>query len=47
MNHQKVFYVYLSYQREIFPFDYSTYSQFNENIIDFWESAKGLTPELS
>lgn len=38
---------YLSYQREIYPFDNNTYSQFNENIIDFWESAKGFAPELS
>ena len=26
---------YLSYQREVFPFDHNTYIQFNENIIDF------------
>ncbi|CAB4395944.1 unnamed protein product [Rhizophagus irregularis] len=38
---------YLTYQREIFPFDSNTYNQFNENIVDFWESAKGLAPELS
>ncbi len=38
---------YLSYQRKIFPFDYNTYNQFNENIINFWESAKGLISELS
>jgi len=38
---------YLSYQREVFPFDHNTYIQFNENIIDFWESAKGMAPELS
>ncbi|GET51238.1 ribonuclease H-like domain-containing protein [Rhizophagus irregularis DAOM 181602=DAOM 197198] len=38
---------YLSYQRELFPFNSETYNQFEENIIDFWESAKGLAPELS
>ena len=38
---------YLSYQREIFPFNPETYNQFEENIMDFWESAKGLAPELS
>jgi hypothetical protein len=38
---------YLSYQREIFPFNPDTYNQFEENIIDFWESTKGLAPELS
>ena len=38
---------YLSYQRENFPFNSETYIQFNENIIDFWESAKGLAPELT
>lgn len=38
---------YLLYQRELFPFNSETYNQFEENIIDFWESAKGLAPELS
>ncbi|CAB4430175.1 unnamed protein product [Rhizophagus irregularis] len=38
---------YLLYQREIFPFNPKIYNQFEENIIDFWESAKGLAPELS
>ncbi|CAG8727004.1 3961_t:CDS:2 [Cetraspora pellucida] len=38
---------FLLYQREVFPFNKETYSQFDKNIIDFWESARGLTPELS
>ena len=38
---------YLSYQREVFPFNPETYNQFDDNIIDFWESAQGLAPELS
>ena len=38
---------FLSYQREVFPFDKETYSQFDKNVIDFWESARGLAPELS
>ncbi|GES95927.1 ribonuclease H-like domain-containing protein [Rhizophagus clarus] len=38
---------YLSYQRKNFPFNPETYNQFDENIIDFWESARGLAPELS
>lgn len=38
---------FLSYQRETFPFNKTTYDQFDENIIDFWDSARGLTPELS
>src|SRR6185437_2476257 len=38
---------FLLYQRKVFPFDYETYDQFNENIVDFWDSAKGLAPELS
>jgi len=37
---------YLSYQREVFPFDHNTYIQFNENIINFWKSAKGMASEL-
>ena len=44
---KKILREYLSYQREIFPFNPETYNQFEENIIDFWEFAKGLTPELS
>lgn len=38
---------FLLYQRKEFPFDYETYNQFKENIVDFWDSAKGLAPELS
>lgn len=38
---------FLSYQREAFPFNKETYDQFDSNIIDFWDSAKGLAPELS
>ncbi len=38
---------YLSYQREAYPFDIATFNQFGENIMDFWDSAKGQAPELS
>jgi hypothetical protein len=38
---------YLSYQREIYPFDISTFNQLGENIMDFWDLAKGQAPELS
>ena len=44
---KKILREYLAYQREIFPFNPNTYNQFEENIVDFWESAKGLAPELS
>ncbi|CAG8601876.1 8293_t:CDS:2, partial [Diversispora eburnea] len=30
---------YLSYQREKFPFDLQTFNQFNENFMDFRDSA--------
>ncbi|PKB94325.1 hypothetical protein RhiirA5_404857 [Rhizophagus irregularis] len=35
----RIFRDYLSYQRELFPFNPEIYNQFEENIIDFWESA--------
>jgi hypothetical protein len=38
---------FLSYQRDEFPFNKEAYNQFDENIVDFWEMAKGLAPELS
>jgi hypothetical protein len=44
---QKILREYLSYQRMSFPFNPDTYNQFEGNIIDFWDSAKGLAPELS
>lgn len=44
---KKILREYLSYQRKLFPFNFETYNQFEENIIDFWESARGLAPELS
>jgi hypothetical protein len=44
---KKILREYLLYQREIFPFNLETYNQFDDNIIDFWESAIGLAEELS
>jgi hypothetical protein len=44
---KKILREYLSYQKEIFPFNPDTYNQFEENIMDFWEFTKGLAPELS
>lgn len=38
---------YLLYQRKKYPFDLSTFNQLDENIMDFWDSAKGVAPELS
>ncbi|CAG8789721.1 19943_t:CDS:1, partial [Dentiscutata erythropus] len=38
---------FLLYQREVFSFNKEMYKQFDENIFDFWDSTKGLAPELS
>ena len=38
---------FLSYQREMYPFDIQTFNQLDGNIIDYWDLAKGQTPELS
>lgn len=44
---QSILREYLSYQREMYPFDMSTFNQLNGNIIDFWDLARGQAPELS
>jgi hypothetical protein len=44
---QRILREYLSYQREVYPFDMQTFDQLGRNIIDFWDSAKGEAPELS
>ncbi|RIA80134.1 hypothetical protein C1645_839235 [Glomus cerebriforme] len=31
----------------IYPFDIQTFNQLDGNIVDYWDSAKGQTPELS
>ncbi|PKK57973.1 hypothetical protein RhiirC2_857993 [Rhizophagus irregularis] len=43
---KEILHDYLLYQRKLFPFNSETYNQFEKNIIDFWESTKGLAPEL-
>ncbi len=47
MPQQHILREYLSYKREIYPFDISTFNQLGGNIIDFWELAKEQAPELS